>query len=330
MSAIHRTDAGQYTFFGTRDMRTIATAVSVLLVIACQALAQEASPAATQAAPSATDDSLPIVTPLRKARPLKLLQKAPLYSFSETEVDRYLKYLHETEPDPIKRVMHLARKNIGQPYEIYLLGEAPYEMYDPDPMYCLEKSDCVTFVEHTYAMALSSDWGAFFKTLQRLRYKEGKVGMLTRNHESVADWDPNNAWLFDDITKMLGGGDRSVPLNLTWKPSKFFGKFGIGQDMPDVKVTDAYVPREKIESIQNELKDGDVVHIVRGNAKEQWVGHFGLVAIGSHGAVNMIHSAEPAVREQGLLDYLEKNPRTLGMKFLRAKPDPQNLAAAER
>jgi hypothetical protein len=77
-----------------------------------------------------------IVTPVRKARSLRILQKAPLYSFSEKELDVYLKHLHETEPDAVKRVIHLARKNIGQPYEIYLLGEAPDEMYDPDPMYC--------------------------------------------------------------------------------------------------------------------------------------------------------------------------------------------------
>jgi hypothetical protein len=50
-----------------------------------------------------------------------------------------------------------------------------------------------------------------------------------------------------------------------------------------------------------------------------WVGHFGLVAFGADGSINMIHSAEPAVREQGLLDYLEKNPKTLGMKFLRPR-----------
>ena len=306
-----------------------AMTCGILVMMVSVALGQETTQPATQPA-STADEGLPIVTPMRKARSLRILQKAPLYSFSEKELDVYLNYLHESEPDALKRVLHLARKNIGQPYEIYLLGEAPYEMYDPDPMYCLSKSDCVTFVEHTYAMALSNDWPGFFKTLQRLRYKDGKVGMVTRNHESVADWDPNNRWLFDDITKSLGGGGTSVPLNLTWKPSKFFGKFGLGADMPDVKVVDAYIPRDKIESIQKELKEGDVVHIVRGNDKEQWVGHFGLVAFGADGAVNMIHSAEPAVREQGLLDYLEKNPKTLGMKFLRPKADPQKVADAQR
>jgi hypothetical protein len=34
------------------------------------------------------------------------------------------------------------------------------------------------------------------------------------------------------------------------------------------------------------------------------------------------------VREQGILDYLEKNPKTIGFKFLRAKPQPQQVVDA--
>jgi hypothetical protein len=274
------------------------------------------------------DTNSPVIRQIPAARSIKKLKEAPLYSFNEREVDAYLAYLHDAELDPIQRVVHLARKNIGQPYAIYLLGEFPYELYDPDPMYCLDKSDCVTFVENTYAMALSHDWPSYFKTLQRLRYKEGKVGMLTRNHESVADWDPNNAWLFEEITAKLGEGKAAVPMHLTWKPSQFFAKWHIGQDMPDVHVESTYIPRDNVSSILPELKDGDVVHIVRGNAKEQYVGHFGIVAHAANGDVHMVHSAEPMVREQGIMDFVERNKNTLGLKFLRPRPEPQSLVEA--
>ena len=62
----------------------------------------------------------------------KLLNK-PLYKFTEPEVDAYLQFLHVTEPNFRRRIVHLARKNIGQPYELYLLGELPFESYDPQP-----------------------------------------------------------------------------------------------------------------------------------------------------------------------------------------------------
>jgi hypothetical protein len=153
--------------------------------------------------------------------------------------------------------------------------------------------------------------------------------MVTRNHESAADWNPNNAWLFDEITPNLGGGKAATPFYLVWKPAKFFAQWNIGQDMPDVTVSSTYIPRPNVASILPELKDGDVIQVVRGNSKEQYIGHFGLVARSVDGkSVNMIHSAEPAVREQPILDYLEKNPKTLGFKFLRSKSEPQQLVDA--
>jgi hypothetical protein len=297
------------------------------LLVQSDAKAQ-ATTTATRAGEELPEKNDPVVNPLRKARSIKRLKLAPLYSFNEKDVDAYLKFLCDDQKDPIDRVMHLARKNIGQPYEIFLLGEGPYEVFDSDPMYCLNKSDCVTFVEHTYAMALSRDWPSFFRTLQRLRYKDGKVGMVTRNHESVADWNVNNAWLFEEITPRLGDGKAATAMHMVWKPAKFFAQYDIGQDLPDVTISSTFIPREKVASILPELKDGDVAQIVRGNSRDQFVGHFGLVARGKDGEVNMIHSAEPAVREQGILDYLEKNPKTIGFKFLRAKPQPQAVVDA--
>lgn len=311
---------------------TTAATISLASLVTRQAVFAE--PAATQATTQPAKVPLsqrgPVVNPLPEPRSLEELKAAPLYTFKEKEVDIYLKYLSQADPDPISKLVHLARQTIGEPYEIYLLGEGPLELYDPDPMYCLNKSDCVTFVERTYAMALSHDWPSFFKTLQRIRYKDGKVGMLTRNHETVADWDKNNSWLFDDVTKSLGEGNQSAPLRMTWKPSKFFAKFGIGQDMPDVKIVDAYIPRDNMKNILKDLREGDMVHIVRGDpAGEQWVGHVGLVVFGEDKEVHFLHSAEPNVREQPIMDYLEKSTKTIGMKFLRPRQQLQQLVDAQ-
>jgi hypothetical protein len=253
----------------------------------------------------------------------------PLYEFNERELDVYLKYLHAAELDLRRRVILLARKNFNQPYEIFLLGEYPFEVYDPDPMFCLAKSDCVTFSEHTYAMALAHDWPSFFRFLQRLRYKDGKVGTLTRNHETLCEWDRHNTWLLEDVTRSLGGGAAFVALHGEWRPAKFFAQFGIGQDRPDVDVTDVYIPRDKVASIQPELMDGDFVNVIRGDAKVQWAGHVGLIGHGEDGTVHFIHSTKPNVREEPLQAYLERNPKVLGFKFLRLRADAEASAARE-
>lgn len=112
--------------------------------------------------PPAVGPETPPSTTVRLPRDLA---SRPLYTFSESEVDRYLRILPAAEPDLPRRVVHLGRKNIGQPYEIYLLGEFPFEFYDPDPIYCLDRSDCLVFCEHMYALALSRDWWTFLRTL---------------------------------------------------------------------------------------------------------------------------------------------------------------------
>jgi len=270
-----------------------------------------AQPSATSAAPPSSDPA-----------------KRPLYTFSEEELGQYLPIARQAEPDLARRVVALGRQNIGQPYDIYLLGEFPFERYDPDPIYCLTRSDCVTFCEHTYAMALSSDWWEFLRTLQRIRYRDGIIGMVTRNHETLADWNHHNAFLFEDLTTKLGQGKASVPLKSVWRPSRFFAQFGIGQDVPDVPIDDAYIPRENLPSVLGELRDADFINIIRGDANSQWAGHTGLVAIAPDGTVDFLHSAKPAVREQPLAEYVENNARCLGIKVLRLRPDAEAVMRA--
>ena len=251
------------------------------------------------------------------------LMQRPLYTFNETDLDRYLRGLRTIEPELTARVVRLGRQNIGKPYEIYLLGEFPFELYDPDPIYCLSKSDCLTFCEHMYAMALSRDWWSFLQTLQRLRYRDGIITMLTRNHYTEADWDRNNAFLFEDLTATLGAGQVCVPLRETIKRATFFAKFGIGQDIPAQSFEDRYIPKERVPEILAELRAGDFVNIVRGDADSQYVGHTGLIAIAADGTVDFLHSAQPAVREQPLTDFLAKDRRCVGIKILRLRPDAQ-------
>ena len=215
-----------------------------------------------------------------------------------------------------ERVVHLGRKNIGQPYKLFLLGEFPYELHDADPMYCLSASDCVTFVEHTYAAALAEDWASFFRTLQRIRYKDGTVGILTRNHYTEADWNVNNAWLFEDVTATLAG-EAVRPLRVKVDRAAFFAKFGLGGDIAVEIFEDCYIPREELGSVLDRLRDADVVEIVKGSSQAPYVSHMGLITRDAAGGVMLLHSAKPAVREEPLESYVGKHPKILGVKILR-------------
>ncbi len=275
---------------------------------------------------------------------LPLLGK-PLYKFTEAEVDSYLKYLHAREPDLRRRIVELARMNIGQPYELYLLGEMPFEPYDPQPLYCLGKSDCVVFSEHTYAMALSRDWPGFMAMLQRIRYRDGRIGVATRNHYTEADWNVSNRWLVRDITAELAG-EKGVKFEQKIDRASFLkNRYGLQIEIPVEPHQDVYIPLSAMTLIEAQLQDGDFVNVVRGVMKKDdkksevisgsaFVGHVGLVINASDGTVNMIHSSEPAVREEPIVDYIARSnrerdekikaekPVLLGFKFLRLEADP--------
>jgi hypothetical protein len=275
---------------------------------------------------------------------LSKLVKKPLYKFSEVEVGTYLQFLNATEPDLRKRIVHLARKNIGQPYEIYLLGEMPFEPYDPQPLYCLGKSDCVVFTEHTYAMALSHNWPSFMKMLQRIRYRDGRLGVATRNHYTEADWNVSNTWLVEDITAELAG-DAAVKFEQTIDRAKFLkNRYRLEVDVPVVQHRDMYLPFEHIDRAKDALRDGDFVNTVRGTVNPDappsetfggsaFVGHVGLV-VHDGAEVHLIHSTRPKVREETFESYIarsttdkekldkEGKPRLVGFKFLRLRDDP--------
>jgi hypothetical protein len=247
-----------------------------------------------------------------------------------------------------RRIAHLARKNIEQPYELYLLGEAPYETHDPQPIYCLGKSDCVVFSEHTYAMALSHDWQSFMKMLQRIRYKDGKIGVTTRNHYTEADWNKNNAWLVEDVTREIAG-DKAVKFKQAIDRKNFFKKrYKLDVDAPVQKFEDVFIRYKDLDQAKGKIHTGDFVNIIRGTVKTDapasdlsdtfggnaWAGHVGMIVLGDDGDIHLIHSAQPTVREEPLSEYVARStkdnkendakgkPRLLGFKFLRLRDDP--------
>jgi N-acetylmuramoyl-L-alanine amidase-like protein len=321
------------------------------LVIACAAVFPATLPCPAADKPLTSEETAACKKHGLDAGEITKLVEKPLYKFTEAEVDSYLKYLSATEPDLRKRIVHLARKNIGQPYELYLLGEMPFEPYDPQPIYCLGKSDCLVFSEHTYAMALSRDWPSFMRLLQRIRYRDGQLGVVTRNHYTEADWNISNRWLVEDITAKLAG-DTAVKFHEAIDRSRFFkNRYKLTVNVPVEQHDDIYLPYAEIGRAKSQLQDGDFVNIVRATSKpgapqneifggNAFVGHVGLIGHGENGEVHLIHSTEPRVREETIESYITRStkdlkgkdaagkPRLVGFKFLRLQNEPLKMLKA--
>ncbi|MET0982187.1 MAG: N-acetylmuramoyl-L-alanine amidase-like domain-containing protein [Telluria sp.] len=285
-----------------------------------------AVPAAAPAAPAPVAASVPTAPAAIEA----ILQK-PIYQMTPVEAGRYVAWVHGAEPDLRKRIAAIGRKNLGQPYLLNLLGEFPFEVHDDLPMFSLERSDCVVFAEHTYAMALSRSWEEFFWMLQRIRYRDGVIGVATRNHYTEMDWNVANRWLVTDISAELAGPN-GPGYNMRVDRARFLKtRHNTERTIPVETSRQSYVPKESVAAIAARLQEGDFVNVISTRDGEHWASHVGLVVLGPNGERRFLHSQEPQVREESFDSFIARaqerearnaragrnGQRLAGFKFLR-------------
>lgn len=312
----------------------------VLLVAA--ALAACSTPPPQPSAPTPVPPPAPVAVavpePLLLTPPapvvavdMEVVLKKQIFQMTPHEVSRYIAYMHAAEPDLRKRIAAIGRKNIGQPYVLNLLGEYPFELHDNLPMFSLQSSDCVVFAEHTYAMALSQSWEEFFWMLQRIRYKDGIIGVATRNHYTEVDWNTNNAWLVRDISAELAGLNGPVyPLRVD--RARFLKtRHKTDSSIPVQISQEHFVSKDKVAEVAAQLRDGDLVNVISTRGGLYWASHVGFVVVDAQGQRNFLNSAEPHVREESFEAFFartyareERNAREgkqgqklVGFKFLR-------------
>lgn len=130
------------------------------------------------------------------------------------------------------------REYLGVAYVADPLGEgvAP----DSDPLVRDDAFDCVTFVETSLA-------GGDVQKLNKIRYKDGVVDFVNRNHFIETDWLANNDDLVADVTKQYG--DVSVRHVVIDKQSWLRAVHGIDSDFAPVAVDLNYIPYEQVAGI---------------------------------------------------------------------------------
>lgn len=262
------------------------------------------------------------------AKPSLAAAELPLYQMQPRQIDRYLADLYSTESNLSKRIEILARRNLGQPYKLNLLGEFPYQIHDELPLYSLAQSDCVVFIEHTYAMALSKNWDQFFWTLQRIRYRDGVIGVATRNHYMEVDWHPANNWLVQEVTETLSG-EKVAYYEMQVDRASFLEKqHKVKINRPLEHSRQAYLPVKQFLSVLDKLKSGDLIEVVTQLPEQIMVTHTALAVADVQGQIMMLHSSAPQVREESFASFIQRTQerqaksgkqRLLGFKVLRLK-----------
>jgi hypothetical protein len=198
---------------------------------------------------------------------------------SNEEIDALLKETSSKELTITAKMNFYSEYFLGTPYAFTCVGDGEYALYEPYPLVNFDSTNCMAYCEHVLALSISDSWDNFFNNLQHIRYKDGLVGMRTRNHYTMGDWLPENSWLLEDVSRKVGG-DFTKTVTRTISHTKFFEGKGI-TDLRHVKqdytMTIDYIPKASLLNIKDHLKNGDIGVLLFANKTNIFSAHMWMV-----------------------------------------------------
>lgn len=227
----------------------------------------------------------------------------------------------------VQRIMYYSTLGVGTPYMLSSLGEGPLGAYDKDPLVDLTRVDCMTFCEQILALSITNSYDDFIRTLQKIRYAGKVVDIKERNHFVIADWLPNNSWLVEDITQIIGG-DQCQLMTKTINRREFLATLGCldtaGVSGPE-PLSQYYIPKNSTSGLAAKLQNGDIVCLAT-HKKGLFVTHMGFLIKNDLGEVlyrNASRFGRKVIDESfdHLIDRMNKHKSIAGLIILRVRPN---------
>ena len=196
--------------------------------------------------------------------------------------------------------------------------------------------DCNTFLEYVLVFARNIKQGKttfndFENELKLIRYRSGKIDQYPSRLHYFTDWiyDNEKKAIVKDITKKLGG--ELLKLNLSFmsahpqyykhlKENPEFIPF-IKQQEAEISKRDYYfIPQEKIEEIEKEIEDGDLLAFT-STVKGLDVNHVGIAVRLDDGRIHILHAPnvgyQVEITKLPLAEYVMKIERDSGVIVVR-------------
>lgn len=224
----------------------------------------------------------------------------PVFSQNEYQADEIISQIYsqlQYQPQDLsKRIAFISNQFLGKPYLLSALGEGSEGYFDQTSLYRTDAFDCETYVDTVLALALGHNLAEFKQLIRKIRYKDGQVGFLTRNHFTCIDWNKNNqdqGFLKDITPEIHDQQNTSIALNAEalinkpgWyehftinkirlypsSPTEASKRLAIlkkkGQTLPIVNSTIAYLPLTTLLNnldLFKQIPNGAVIEIVRPN-----------------------------------------------------------------
>jgi hypothetical protein len=130
--------------------------------------------------------------------------------YYRTETEQAIKQLYQrlhlhADASMPERLALISHAFVGKPYLLGALGEGKEGYYDQRPLYRSDAFDCETYVDTVLALAFANNLPQFKQCINYVRYKNGHVDYVDRNHFTCLDWNKNNQkqGVLTDITSLI-------------------------------------------------------------------------------------------------------------------------------
>lgn len=208
----------------------------------------------------------------------------------------------------------LGAQYLGATYVLDPLGEgiAP----DSDPLIRADAFDCTTFVETVLS-------GGDLEKLNKIRYANGEIGFLNRNHFIETDWLPNNADLVENVSAQYG--TIKIRHVVTDKKSWLHKVHGIDVDVPSRSADLQYLPYSAFDKINNQ-EPLIVLFVTDKDKKCDNIGtdiavvHMGFLL--PNGMLRHASSSSRIVMDTDFYKYIEQRQKTknnIGIALVKIK-----------
>lgn len=133
---------------------------------------------------------------------------------------------------------YIGEKYLDTKYAINPLGEGTEP--DSDPLIRFDAFDCATFVETSLA-------DGNIDKLNKIRYKDGKIDFLNRNHFTESDWLINNKDTVENVSHLYG--KTAVRTIVIDKKNWFKTKFDLNTNFEKETINLEFIPYENISNL---------------------------------------------------------------------------------
>ncbi len=203
----------------------------------------------------------------------------PFYEMTNQQIDSVLRAVSKMPLTITEKMNLFSARFLGTPYNLTCVGDGPYALLENWPLVNFKELNCMSFCEHVLALSISDYWDNFFDNLQQIRYRDGLIGMKTRNHYTMADWLPQNNWILQDVTRKVGG-EFTKQVTRTISHRKFFAGKGITDTtdvLPDRTITLDYIPSDKLTEVKDKTRTGDICAVIYADKTDIFSAHMIMI-----------------------------------------------------